>query len=115
MTPSSSSWRRSSPAARLITFLAYLFQPDDELIHPLGHVVLLILVIFLFLEALQFFVGYQSKVTGIVTSLNLIAFGPYWWAFWIVHLVIGSVIPPVSPHQPPGGFQGGGLGLFSDH
>jgi Ni/Fe-hydrogenase subunit HybB-like protein len=77
----------------LITFLAYVYQPDDELVHPLGHVVLLILLSFLFLEALQFFVGYQSKVTGIVTSLNLIAFGSYWWAFWLVHLVIGSAIP----------------------
>jgi Ni/Fe-hydrogenase subunit HybB-like protein len=77
----------------LITFLAYLYQPDDKLIHPLGHVVLLILLSFVFLEALQFFVGYQSKVTGIVTSLNLIAFGSYWWAFWIIHLVIGSAIP----------------------
>jgi Ni/Fe-hydrogenase subunit HybB-like protein len=77
----------------LITFLAYVYQPDDELIHPLGRVVLLILISFVFLEALQFFVGYQSKVTGIVTSLDLIAFGSYWWAFWIVHLVIGSAIP----------------------
>ena len=77
----------------LITFLAYLYQPDEKLIHPLGHVVLLILLSFLFLEALQFFVGYQSKVTGIVTSLDLVAFGSYWWAFWIVHLVIGSIIP----------------------
>jgi len=77
----------------LITFLAYLYQPDDKLIHPLGHVVLLILLSFVFLESLQFFVGYQSKVTGIVTSLDLIAFGSYWWAFWIIHLVIGSVIP----------------------
>ena len=77
----------------LITFLAYVYQPDEKLIHPLGHVVLLILLSFVFLEALQFFVGYQSKVTGIVTSLDLIAFGSYWWAFWIVHLVIGSVIP----------------------
>ncbi|MEW6386348.1 MAG: NrfD/PsrC family molybdoenzyme membrane anchor subunit [Thermodesulfobacteriota bacterium] len=77
----------------LITFLAYLFQPNDELIHPLGHVVLMILLSFLFLEALQFFVGYQSKITNIVTSLDLIAFGPFWWAFWIVHLLVGSIIP----------------------
>jgi molybdopterin-containing oxidoreductase family membrane subunit len=77
----------------LITFLAYLYQPDDELIHPLGHVVLLILLSFLFLEALQIFVGYQSKITGIVTSLDLIIIGPYWWAFWIVHVLIGSLIP----------------------
>ncbi len=77
----------------LITFLAYLYQPNDELIHPLGHVVLLILLSFLFLEALQLFVGYQSKITGIVTSLDLIVIGPYWWAFWIVHVLIGSLIP----------------------
>ena len=77
----------------LITFLAYVYQPDEKLIHPLGRVVLLILLSFVFLEALQFFVGYQSKITGIVTSLDLIAFGSYWWAFWIVHLVIGSAIP----------------------
>lgn len=77
----------------LITFLAYLYQPDDELIHPLGHVVLLILLVFLFLEALQIFVGYQSRITGIVTSLDLIIRGPYWWAFWIVHILIGSIIP----------------------
>lgn len=77
----------------LITFLAYLYQPDEKLIHPLGHVVLLILLTFLFLEALQIFVGYQSKVTGIVTSLDLIIVGPYWWAFWIVHVLIGSLVP----------------------
>lgn len=77
----------------LITFLAYLYQPDDKLIHPLGRVILLILLTFLFLEALQFFVGYQSKITGIVTSLDLIALGPYWWALWIVHVLIGSLIP----------------------
>lgn len=77
----------------LITFLAYLYQPDDKLIHPLGHVVLLILLSFLFLEALQIFVGYQSRITGIVTSLDLIIRGPYWWAFWIVHILIGSAIP----------------------
>jgi Ni/Fe-hydrogenase subunit HybB-like protein len=77
----------------LITFLAYFYRPDDELLHPLGHVVLLVLLSFLFLEALQFFVGYQSKITGIVSSLNLIVFGSYWWVFWIVHLLIGSLIP----------------------
>jgi len=77
----------------LITFLTYLFHPRDELVQPLGKVVLGLLATFLFLEALQFFVGYQSKVPNFVTSLNLIAFGPFWWAFWILHLLIGSAIP----------------------
>jgi Ni/Fe-hydrogenase subunit HybB-like protein len=87
----------------LISFLAYLFYPKEEIIHPLGHIVLSLLVVFLFLEGLQFFVGYQSGITGIVTSLNLIAFGPFWWAFWIVHLLIGSLIPLIllitRPHD----------------
>jgi len=77
----------------LISFLAYLFYPKEEILQPLGHIVLSLLVVFLFLEGMQFFVGYQSGITGVVTSLNLIAFGPFWWAFWIVHLLIGSVIP----------------------
>ncbi len=77
----------------LITFLTFLFHPRDELVQPLGRVVLALLGTFLFLEALQFFVGYQSKVPNFVTSLNLIAFGPFWWAFWIMHLLIGSAIP----------------------
>jgi molybdopterin-containing oxidoreductase family membrane subunit len=77
----------------LITFLTYLFHPRDELVQPLGRIVLSLLAIFLFLEALQFFVGYQSKVPNFVTSLNLIAFGPFWWAFWILHLLIGGAIP----------------------
>ncbi len=77
----------------LITFLTFLFHPKEELIRPLGRVVLGLLATFLFLEALQFFVGYQSKVPNFVTSLNLIAFGPFWWAFWILHLLIGSAIP----------------------
>jgi molybdopterin-containing oxidoreductase family membrane subunit len=77
----------------LITFLTYLFHPRDDLVQTLGRIVLGLLATFLFLEALQFFVGYQSKVPNFVTSLNLIAFGPFWWAFWILHLLIGSAIP----------------------
>jgi Ni/Fe-hydrogenase subunit HybB-like protein len=77
----------------LITFLTFLFHPKEELIRPLGRIVMALLATFLFLEALQFFVGYQSRVPNFVTSLNLIAFGPFWWAFWIVHLFIGSAIP----------------------
>jgi protein NrfD len=77
----------------LITFLTYLFHPRDELVLPLGRIVLGLLATFLFLEALQFFVGYQSKVPNFVASLNLIVFGPFWWSFWIMHLIIGSAIP----------------------
>lgn len=77
----------------LITFLAYVFRHDDEITLTLGQAIRFILVVFLLLEFLQIFVGYRSGVLPTVTSLNLVLFGPYWWAFWIVHLVIGGFLP----------------------
>jgi len=77
----------------LITALIYVFHEDEELVKPMGQVILYLLAIFLLLEVLLFFVGYQSKVTGIVTSLNLIVFGRQWWTFWIIHLFFGTLIP----------------------
>jgi Ni/Fe-hydrogenase subunit HybB-like protein len=77
----------------LITFLIHVFQPDKELVPYLGRVILYLLVVFILLEAVQFFVGYQTRTYAVLTSLNLIAFGPYWWSFWIAHLALGSVIP----------------------
>lgn len=88
----------------LITFLTYVFKIDDELVHYLGHVVRFLLVIFLFLELLQFFVGYKTGVVMNRTSLDIIAFGPYWWVFWVFHVVLGSAIPLyllAGQHQSP--------------
>lgn len=77
----------------LITCLIYVFQRDDELVRSLGRIILFLLTGYIFLEGLQFFVGYQTATTPLVTSLNLITAGPHWWTFWILHVVIGSLIP----------------------
>jgi Ni/Fe-hydrogenase subunit HybB-like protein len=77
----------------LVTFLAYLFHGEEEMVHSLGHVIRFILVVFLLLEFLQIFIGYWSGFLPTVTSLNLILFGPYWWVFWFVHLGLGSFLP----------------------
>lgn len=88
----------------LIAWLTHIFMRDDELVTGLGRAILFTLVVFLFLEALQFFVGYQTGVTNVVASLNLISSGPYWWTFWFVHLLIGSLVPLLlligRPHDP---------------
>ena len=101
----------------LIAFLTYVFHKDttpvggrfclrDDLCVDLGRVILFLLVVFLLLEAMQFFVGYQTARTDIVTSLNQIVAGPHWWTFWIIHLLIGSLIPLflliVFPRAPRG-------------
>ncbi len=88
----------------LITFLTYVFRQkdpvapngvrlEDRLCLDLGRIILFLLVLFLALEAMQFSVGYTSGVETVVTSLNLIATGEYWYVFWIIHVLIGSLVP----------------------
>jgi hypothetical protein len=83
---------RRCPAFRgaLITALIFVFHEDEEMVkpqsgHPLpaGH---------LSCWRSSNFVGYQSKVTGIVTSLNIIAFGAI-ADLLIIHLFFGTLIP----------------------
>ncbi len=77
----------------LIAALACIFSREEDVVAPLARIVRALLVAFLILEAVQFFMGYRSDSPGAVAALNMIAFGPNWWAFWIVHIVIGSLIP----------------------
>ena len=77
----------------LVTFLSYVFRRDEQLITTLGRVILSLLLVFVFLEGLQFFVGYQTGLKNVVAALDMIGSGSYWWTFWIVHLLIGSLVP----------------------
>ncbi|KUG28095.1 molybdopterin oxidoreductase, membrane subunit [hydrocarbon metagenome] len=90
----------------LVVFLAHLFRIGDTRQAPgvcltdalcidLGRVVMYLLVVFLGLEAMQFFVGYQSGREMVVASLDHIVKGPQAWVFWVVHLVAGSLVPLV--------------------
>lgn len=88
----------------LVAFLTHVFKQkdpldpegvcrEDRLCLDLGKAILFLLAVFLVLEAMQFFVGYQTAKTDIVTSLDLMVRGPGAWVFWIVHVLIGSLIP----------------------
>jgi molybdopterin-containing oxidoreductase family membrane subunit len=77
----------------LITFLIYCFQRDDEIVGALGRVTSFILAVYILFEIIQFTVGYLTGTPGMATSLNIMAFGPQWWSFWLIHLLIGSFIP----------------------
>lgn len=77
----------------LVTAMAAIFDRDKSVVVPLARIGLAVLAVFLLLEAAQFFIGYSSNAPGTVAALNMIAFGPNWWVFWIIHLLIGSLIP----------------------
>jgi molybdopterin-containing oxidoreductase family membrane subunit len=77
----------------LIVLLTFMFKRDDAVIHLLAHTIRFLLVVMLILEFLHFFISYQWDVLYIVTALDLILYGHYWWNFWFVHLVLGSLVP----------------------
>lgn len=88
----------------LIAFLTHVFRQkdplnpegvcaEDRLCLDLGKVILFLLAALLVLEAMQFFVGYQTAKTNIVTSLDLMVKGQGAWVFWVVHVLVGSLIP----------------------
>ena len=77
----------------LIMLLTFMFKRDDEVIQLLGRTVRFLLVVMLILEFLHFFISYQWDVTYIVSALDLVLYGPYWWNFWFIHLALGSLVP----------------------
>jgi molybdopterin-containing oxidoreductase family membrane subunit len=77
----------------LITLLACIYYPREDVFGFLGRLVRILLVAFLFLEFVQFFVGYRSDNSGAVAALNTIIAGPGWWVFWVVHILAGSIVP----------------------
>lgn len=107
----------------LMTFLVYVFGEDkavstgpaplnNSLVTELGRVILFLLVVFILLEFLQFFVGYQTGRTDIITSLNHIVSGPNWWTFWLVHLLIGSMVPLLALIVSPRNHKAVAWGCF---
>ena len=76
-------WSRPWPPSLTGTSVVYT---------PLARIVLALLVVFLLLEAVQFFIGYQSNSPGTAAALNMIAFGPV--------LVLG-LLDRSPPHRQP--------------
>lgn len=82
----------------LTAVIAFLYpMPEDErreLTALMGRIVGGLLLFDLLLEWAEFSVplwygGFGEEVT----NLKLVLFGRFWWVFWIVHLLIGSLVP----------------------
>lgn len=67
--------------------------PPQTACLDLGRILLWLLAVFLGLEVMQFSVGYVAGRPDMTAVLDAVLFGPSWWVFWIVHLVLGSLIP----------------------
>ncbi|HHJ06480.1 MAG TPA: hypothetical protein ENK24_03160 [Anaerolineae bacterium] len=85
--------------AALLTFIVAIWGPDRgseshrKLLVFLGQITLGLLLFDLLLEWAEYSTSLYAAIPAHTASLRLILFGDYWWVFWIVHLLIGSLIP----------------------
>lgn len=83
----------------LITFVSALWGPDRgsgshrKLVGFLGQIVLGLLLFDLLLEWAEYSTQLYAAIPAHTESLELVLYGQYWWVFWIIHLLIGAVIP----------------------
>jgi molybdopterin-containing oxidoreductase family membrane subunit len=61
-------------------------------IDKLRMVTLVGLVVYFIFEFAEFSIALWNP-TSHAPAIDLILFGPYWWVFWIVHLLLGGAIP----------------------
>lgn len=81
----------------LLGVSAYLYpmraEERTQLVQSLAKIVAGLLLFDLILEWAEFSVPLWYGIGEEVRTLHLVLFGPYWWVFWVVHLLIGSFIP----------------------
>lgn len=94
----------ASGAAMLLALLGF-FVPDNDpnrrqqlwVLGILSIVLLLVKVYFMWADYSQTIYG---GVPMNVEAVNDVLFGDYWWAFWILQILLGSLIPLVVLSQP---------------
>jgi molybdopterin-containing oxidoreductase family membrane subunit len=83
--------------AALLTVTAAIFQDgwrtNRDTVLALGRLVLLLLLLEVLFQFSEILIAYAGGVPGHTASLDLILGGPYAWVFWIVQLLIGTLIP----------------------
>jgi molybdopterin-containing oxidoreductase family membrane subunit len=77
----------------LVAALVWLVQREAEATVTLGKTVLLLLVLFGAFEWLYVMVGYRGGQLEVKAALDHMLFGPTGWSFWLVHVVLGTLIP----------------------
>ncbi|MFQ5460417.1 MAG: NrfD/PsrC family molybdoenzyme membrane anchor subunit, partial [Anaerolineae bacterium] len=83
----------------LLAFVTAFWGPDRgspehrNLVAFLGQILLGLLAFDLLLEWAEYSTGLYSAVPSEAEALRIVLFGQFWWVFWVVHLVVGAVIP----------------------
>lgn len=82
----------------LLTFVTAIWGPNPgaqehrQLVGLMGRITLGLLAFDVLLEWAEFSVGLWNPIPAEAASLQLVLFGPYWWAFWVIHIGAGVVL-----------------------
>lgn len=83
----------------LLTFVTAYFWPGartaeyEEIVYLLGRLTLGLLALDLLLEWAEFSINLYASIPAHAEAYRLIMFGPFWWVFWIGHLLLGAAVP----------------------
>lgn len=87
----------TSGGALLLATVAWGWPQSDQrhqnLVRLLSRITLGLLLFDLLLEWAEISIPWWGGLAEHVAGLKLMLFGPFWWVFWITHLLLGSLIP----------------------
>lgn len=106
-----------SGGALLTAVVVFLWPKRDEawrdLVTALTRIVLGLLVVQLVLEFAEITIPAWYQIGSEASLVNSVLFGPYWYVFWLVHGLLGVVIPLVLLTRPSPLARGVGAGLVA--
>ena len=86
-----------SGSALLLALSAFLWPAKDgdwaEMVKLLSRIVLALLIFDLLLEWAEFSAPAWYGIGVEPRIFQKVLFGPYWWVFWIFHLLLGAIVP----------------------
>ena len=86
-----------SGGALMTATVAFFWPKGDRnyvgIVQRLSQIVLMILLFDLLLEWAEFSIPMWYGVGPEYELLQKILFGPFWWVFWVLHVLLGSLIP----------------------
>lgn len=87
----------TSGGALLLSAVAWLWPERGamhrDLVRLLARITMALLVFDLLLEWAEISVPLWGGMVHHTEGLKLMLFGPFWWVFWILHLLLGSLVP----------------------
>ncbi len=93
----------ASGAALMLVILGF-FGPADprrqQQLRLLGILTIVLAVVKLYFLWTDFSQSLYGGIPQNVSAVNQVLFGPYWWAFWLLQIGLGTVLPILVLAQP---------------